>query len=421
MSYCIVSSLLFHFFLSRFSNGLIGLCSDQSAFKDVFGVAGDGFRQYSAYATFVYSQLNSILPTSFLGDISNWNKFLSIDLTSADLPLKGPTEFLRDKDFANLVARAEIPTPTHFVEQAVCFYKHFCSLLLKHSIRKSKLIRGMSIFDESVIRHGEEANYRCECEQLCDYLSRYQWIPNSAKPLVLSEYCSFVEKFRSNDVSYDEDWVSFLSGFYELHCREHLHTVFKLCCLSSMDVSKLPPTFSFVLPELFSNLDDFESCVHTVQSSLSGIPNVTGLFNNPSTFAPIFSLLGRGKALLEDPDFSVWDVTSSCSGRRLRLFNRLDSRYTCTITEEERLWTCIDSVPKPVSTIVSPTVGKSGKFAKMSPFRAGPSTSVPTDQMPDLATATLSVPRVIGEIPFPPTETKFVKKISIKKKNSGGK
>ena len=74
-----------------------------------------------------------------------------------------------------------------------------------------------------------------------------------------------------------------------------------------------------------------------------------------------------------------------------------------------------------MSTIVSPTVGKSGKFAKMSPIRAGPSTSVPTDQMPDLATATLSAPRVIGEIPFPPAETKFVEKITIKKKNSGGK
>ena len=188
-----------------------------------------------------------------------------------------------------------------------------------------------------------------------------------------------------------------------------------------MDVSKVPPTFSIVLPELSSNLDDFESCVHTVQSSLSGIPNVTGLSNNPRTIAPIFSLLGRGKALLEDPGFYVRDVTSSCSGRRLRLFNRLDSRYTCTITEEERLWTCIDSVPKSASTTVSPTVGKSGKFAKLSPIRAGPSTSVPADRMPDLATATLSVPRVIGEIPFPPTESKFVKKITIKKKNSGGK
>ena len=110
MSNCIVSSLLFHFFLSRFSNGIFGLCSDQSAFKDVFGVAGDGFRQYSAYATFVYSQLSSILPTSFLGDISNWDKFLSIDLTSADLPLKGPTEFLRDKDrrdpYSHTICRA---------------------------------------------------------------------------------------------------------------------------------------------------------------------------------------------------------------------------------------------------------------------------------------------------------------------------
>ena len=150
------------------------LCLDQSAFKGVFGASGDGCRQYSAYATFVFSQLPAIVPTSFLGDISNWDKFFSLDLTAPDLPLKGSTEFLRDKVFANLVARAEIPTPTHFVEQAASFYKQFCCLLLKHSVRKSKLIRGISIFDESVIRHCEEVNYRHECEQLCDYLSRHQ-------------------------------------------------------------------------------------------------------------------------------------------------------------------------------------------------------------------------------------------------------
>ena len=336
MSYCIVSSLCFTSFLIAFQIVYMGYVQINLLSKMSSELLMTAF---GSTVPFVYSQLNAILPTSFLGDISNWDKFLSIDLTSADLPLKGPTEFLRDRGFANLVARAEIPTPTHFVEQAVCFYKHFCSLLLKHSIGPSKLIRGMSIFDESVIRHGEDANYRHECEQLCDNLSRYQWIPNSAKPVVLSEYCSFVEKFRSNDVSCDEDWVSFLSGFYELHCRENFPTVFILCCLSSMDVSKVPSRFSIVLPELSSNLDDFKSCVHTVQSSLSGIPNVTELFNNPRTIAPIFSLQGREKALLEDSKFSVWDVTSSCSRRLLQLFNRLNSRYTCTITEEERLWT----------------------------------------------------------------------------------
>ena len=388
------------------------------------GVSGDEFRQYSAYATFVYSQLQIILPTSFLGDITDWDRFLSIDLNSANLPLKGPTEFLRDKDFANLVARAEIPTPTHFVEQAICSYKQFCVLLLKHSSRKSKIVRGMSIFDEGVVRHGEESDYSHECEQLCDYLSRHQWIPNSAEPLVLSEYSSFVEKFRSNDISCDEDWISFLSRFYELHCRENLFTVFKLCCLSLKDVREVPPLFSIAMPEMSSDLNDFESCVQTVQFSFSGIPNVTGLFNNPRTIAPIFSLLGKGRALLEDTNFSVWDTTITCASRRQRLSNRLDSRYTCTVTEEERIWTSFDPSPRASGSNDSPIVEKSGKFVKLSPIRAGPSSSAhvksPVIRTPELATATLSVPRVVNEVAFLPEEpaSSSGKKLTVKKKNS---
>ena len=149
---------------------------------------------------------------------------------------------------------------------------------------------------------------------------------------------------------------------------------------------------------------------------------MTELFNNPRTIALIFSLLGRGKAILEDSKISGCEVFSACSSCRQRLFNRLHSRYTCTITEEGRLWTRIDSVPKSTSTTISPTAEKSGKFGKLSPFRVGPGTTIPSGnpfvQMPDLATPTLSVPR---EVPFPPNETKAVKKIVIKKKSSGGK
>ena len=155
-------------------------------------------------------------------------------------------------------------------------------------------------------------------------------ILNSTKHLILGEYSSFVEKFGNNDVSYDEDWVSFLTGFYKLPCRENLFTVFKWCCLRLKEDIEAPPPFSFALPGLSSGLGDFESCVQTVQTSLSGIPNVTGLFNNPRTIVPIFSLLGRRTALFEDTNFSVWDVTSSCPSRRHLLPNRVEARFICT-------------------------------------------------------------------------------------------
>ena len=117
-------------------------CLDQSAFKGVAGVSSpSNFRVYSSFATFVYSQLQTILPDSFLGDVFDWDRFLSINLSSPDLPLKTAAEILQNKDFASLVTESNLPTPTHFAEHELC---------------KSKLVRGFSVFDEAVLRYGEE-------------------------------------------------------------------------------------------------------------------------------------------------------------------------------------------------------------------------------------------------------------------------
>ena len=211
---------------------LILFCSDNSAFKDVFEPSPDAFRVYSAFATFTYSQLQVILPDSFLGEISDWDHFLLIDLSSLDLPLKTAADFLRNRDFVNLVAESDLPTPTHFVEQALCFCKNICALLLSHKVCKSKLFRGFSIFVEAIVRHSEEEDYSRECEMLCDFLVGNNWLSNNTKPLVYSEYRSFVTLFRSHNIDYDGDWINFLSGYYEMQCRSNLFFVFKLCCLS---------------------------------------------------------------------------------------------------------------------------------------------------------------------------------------------
>ena len=167
---------------------LLFFCLDNSAFKDVYGPSPGAFRVYSAFTTFVYSQLQVILPDSFLEEISVWDHFLSIDFPSPNLPLKMAADFLRNRDFANWVAESDLPTPTHFAEQALCFCKNICALLLSHKVCKSKLVRGFSIFDEAIVRHGEEEDYSRECEMLCDFLVGNKWISNNTKPLVYSKY-----------------------------------------------------------------------------------------------------------------------------------------------------------------------------------------------------------------------------------------
>ena len=406
------------------------MCLNDSAFKDVVGPNPDKFRLFSTFATFVYSQLQTILPDSFIGDLSDWDHFLTIDLSSPKLPLKTAADFLRNSDFAKLVAESELPTPTHFVEQALSSYKNICVLLLKHKLCSSKFVRRFSIFDEAVVRHGAEEDYSHESGMLCDFFVEGKWISNAVKPLVISEYSSFITQFRSRDVTYAGDWMSFLSGYYEMHCRENLFIVFKLCCLSLPARLAVPPNFTVNIPGLSSDHDEFNSSIKCVQSSLSGIPNVSGLFSNPRTISRIFTLLGRGRALLEDASFSVWGVLPSCSSRRQRFLNKLESRYICTVSEEEKLWASIHASPKCSS---SPNPSSSQlpssrlKFVKPTPFptRSSEIVTVETTQSacPVLCTPTLSDPRVVTHNPFlpaePPGETK--KLVAKKKKNSGCK
>ena len=213
------------------------------------------------------------------------------------------------------------------------------------------LVRGFSIFDENVIRFGEEVDYTHESEMLCDFFVQQKWVSHTATPLILSEYWSFAEKFRWHDVSYEGECITFLTKYYELHCRENLFSIFKLCRLSLPAVPIIPPIFTLALEDLVSDVTEFQSCVRSVQSSLFGVPSVSELYSNPKTVSSVFSLLGRGQSLLEDEHFTVWDITSTCSSRRRRLSNQLDSRYTCTISDKEKLWVSPQSSPKKPDSI----------------------------------------------------------------------
>ena len=267
---------------------------------------------------------------------------------------------------------------------------------------------------------------------LCDFFVEGKWISNAVTPLVVSEYSSFITHFRSRDVTYAGDWMFFLSGYYEMHCRENLFIVFKLCCLSLPARLTVRLNFTVNIPGLSSDYDECNSSVKCIQSSLSGITNVSGLFSNPRTISSIFTLLGRGRALLEDASFSLWDVLPSCSSRRQRFLNRLESRYICTVSEAEKLWASIYASPKSSGSPKSSSsqlASSRGKFVKPNPFptRSSETATVETTQSacPVLSTPTLSVPRIVTDIPFlflpadPPGETK--KLVVKKKKNSGCK
>ena len=70
---------------------------------------------------------------------------------------------------------------------------------------------------------------------------------------------------------------------------------------------RIPEPFVFPIPELGTDEDVFRSCVSDVQISFTTVPNVSSLYQDPRSISRVFRLLGRGKDLLQDRKFSVWN------------------------------------------------------------------------------------------------------------------
>ena len=151
-----------------------------------------GFRIFNQFTVFVYSQLQNLLPDIFLGDFSNWDTYLKIDLTNSELPLKTPAEFALNPDFHSLVTSSPLPRPSRFIEQSMAFCKSFCSALLSHDILKSTLLRGLSYFDHVVILDGLEQNYTIAIEDLTSYFVSTGVISTGDKTKAVSQYRAFV-------------------------------------------------------------------------------------------------------------------------------------------------------------------------------------------------------------------------------------
>ena len=77
--------------------------SDTSSFSETDTSYGAGFRSFNQIAVFVYNQLQSILLDSFLGSIADWDGYLNLDPTQADLPFSSSDDFVLNSDFHRLV------------------------------------------------------------------------------------------------------------------------------------------------------------------------------------------------------------------------------------------------------------------------------------------------------------------------------
>ena len=180
-----------------------------------------GFRVFNQFSVFVYSQLQSILPDTTLGNISDWDGFLHLDLNQSPLTFKASNEYVLNEDFHRLVVASKLPRPNKFVDPSITFSKTLCKQLLDHEIVKAGLVRGLSAFDPAVIFDGPKKHYITAIEKLSSHFAYIKLI-TSDKTKVISQYRSFVIKLRSESVSDLGDRIHFISARHEIHGRPEL-------------------------------------------------------------------------------------------------------------------------------------------------------------------------------------------------------
>ena len=349
--------------------------SDNSAFAEVQGEMNQGFRIFNQFTVFVYSQLQNLLPDSFLGDISNWDSYLKIDLSGTELPLKTPAEFALNPDFHYLVTSSRLPRPSRFVEQSMAFCKSFCSILLSHDILKSTLLRGLSCFDHAVILDGSEQNYTIAIEDLTSYFVSTGVISAGDKTKAVSQYRSFVTKLRANDNVPRCDWVLYLGSHYEMQSRTELSRVFRVSCLCLPPVITIPAKFEVSIPELKSDHDAFESVVRSLQLSYVTVPNVSSLYGDSKSVGRIFRLLGRGRELINDKKFSIWNFLRGSGVRMTSMLEKFEAAYKRSVLLSEGLPIFLEATTPSVSHSSSTTSSPgSGLSPKRTPIKVTPAT-----------------------------------------------
>ena len=252
------------------------------------------------------------------------------------LVFKTVDEFLQDKDFSDLMQKSKIPTPRRFVSQVVSFYKCFLKKLLTSELATSSFTRGLSSFDEVVVKVGNSAHYTDSIQLLCGFFVQQKWIAPSVKPVIVSEYCSLVTNFRLDKVDNgSKEWVSFFSRYYELQSRAELFRLFRICCETLRSPCQAPPLFTVSLVGLKSDVSEFTSAVRSLQCSIASIQKIESLFLASASLPRAFAL-------------------SSSYFHKIGIRASLEACYKKSSVDGETIWlSTADSVPSKSSSATS--------------------------------------------------------------------
>ena len=122
-----------------------------------------------------------------------------------------------------------------------------------------------------------------------------------------------------------DDWFEFLCSCYVLQCRPELHRVFKYSCQCLPPKAKITSQFVVPMPDLGPDEEVFHSCISSIQLAYKTVPNVSSHFRDPRSISRVFRLIERGRDLLDDRKFSVWNFLKGSGPRRVRFQSKLES------------------------------------------------------------------------------------------------
>ena len=245
------------------------------------------------------------------------------------LPFKTVDEFLLDRDSSNLINDSKIPTPRRFIAQVIFFYRCFLKILLTSELATSSFSRGLSSFDEAVVLGGSEVLYVDSIQLLCGYFVQQKWIAPHTKPVVVSEYCSLITKFRSDKICNNKERGELL--LLPLRTTKSTNSYLR-------NPSVSPPLFVVPMPGLKSDANEFLSAVRSLQCTITSVQKVESIFLSPNSLPRIFDLLSHGPGLLLKRKFSVWHLLSSSYFKRLEIRSSLEAYYGKTAPEEGKPW-----------------------------------------------------------------------------------
>ena len=190
--------------------------------------------------------------------------------------------------------------------------------LLTSELATSSFARGLSSFDEVVVKVGNAAHYNDSIQLLCGYFVQQKWIAPSVKPVIVGEYCSLVTKFRLDKVDNgSKEWVGLFSRYYELQSRAELFRFFRICCATLRSPCQAPPLLTVSLVGLKSDVSEFNSAVRSLQCSISSIQKIESLFLASTSLPRPFALLDKGPGLMHKRKFSMWNLLSRAIFTRL--------------------------------------------------------------------------------------------------------